>query len=218
MLSARGQIRRRLRLICWASSYVDHDRTEDFLAFDGDTLIATAMLAADPEMERAEVAISIRADYKHRGIGWALLDHVARLPRLAVEEQADLDEVAVPAVHLVEASAGHHVRTRQVEEAGVGRLPVRGQRAQLDGGQVRRRHRGPELGLHARAVLGGGQVDGPALSRRALELGIGRGLGQVARPDHRQRQLAQRTPLRRRRVDLPDELLERDLDHTSILP
>ena len=57
---------------------VDHQRSEDFLAFDGDTLIATAMLAADAGMERAEVAISIRADYKHRGVGWTLLDHVAR--------------------------------------------------------------------------------------------------------------------------------------------
>ena len=57
---------------------VDHERTEDFLAFDGDLLIASAMLAADPAGERAEVAISIRADYKHRGVGWALLDHTAR--------------------------------------------------------------------------------------------------------------------------------------------
>lgn len=60
---------------------VDHERTEDFLAFDGDTLIATAMLAADPEMERAEVAISIRSDYKGRGVGWCLLDHVSRHAR-----------------------------------------------------------------------------------------------------------------------------------------
>ena len=57
---------------------VDHDRTEDFLAFDGDRMIASAMLAADPTGERAEVAISIRSDYKHRGVGWTLLDHVAR--------------------------------------------------------------------------------------------------------------------------------------------
>ena len=57
---------------------VDHEKTEDYLAFDGDTLIATAMLAADPAMDRAEVAISIHADYKNRGIGWTLLDHVAR--------------------------------------------------------------------------------------------------------------------------------------------
>jgi acetyltransferase len=57
---------------------VDHDRSENFLAFDGDRLIGTAMLAADPELTRAEVAISLRADYKARGIGWALLDHLAR--------------------------------------------------------------------------------------------------------------------------------------------
>jgi GNAT superfamily N-acetyltransferase len=56
---------------------VDHDRTEDFLAFDGDTLIASAMMASDDAKERAEVAISIRADYKERGVGWALLDFVA---------------------------------------------------------------------------------------------------------------------------------------------
>jgi GNAT superfamily N-acetyltransferase len=56
---------------------VDHERTEDYLAFDGDILIATAMLAADPDMERAEVAISVHADYKNRGVGWTLLDHVA---------------------------------------------------------------------------------------------------------------------------------------------
>ena len=57
---------------------VDHHDSENFLAFDGDTLIGTAMLAADQAGRRGEVAISLRADYKNRGIGWALLDHVAR--------------------------------------------------------------------------------------------------------------------------------------------
>ena len=57
---------------------VDHDRSENFLAFDGETLIGTAMLAADPGLQRGEVAISLRADYKNMGIGWALLDHLAR--------------------------------------------------------------------------------------------------------------------------------------------
>lgn len=57
---------------------VDHDHSEDFLAFDGELLIASAMIATDPEAKRAEVAISVRADYKHRGVGWTLLDFVAR--------------------------------------------------------------------------------------------------------------------------------------------
>ena len=57
---------------------VDHDRAEDFLAFDGDRLIASAMVQADSAGERAEVAIAIDAEYKNRGIGWALLDHVVR--------------------------------------------------------------------------------------------------------------------------------------------
>lgn len=57
---------------------VDHERTEDFLAFDGDVLIASAMVAADAAGERAEVAIAIRPEYKHRGVGWALLAHLAR--------------------------------------------------------------------------------------------------------------------------------------------
>ena len=61
---------------------VDHVRTEDFLVFteaDGEKpLIASAMLAADPSMERAEVAIAVRPEYKGRGVGWTLLDFIAR--------------------------------------------------------------------------------------------------------------------------------------------
>lgn len=54
---------------------IDHARTENYLAFgeNGTPLIATAMLACDPTLERGEVAISIRADYKHQGISWELL-------------------------------------------------------------------------------------------------------------------------------------------------
>ena len=61
---------------------VDHVRTEDFLAFadvDGrKTLIASAMLAADPSLDRAEVAIAVDPAYQKRGVGWTLLDFVAR--------------------------------------------------------------------------------------------------------------------------------------------
>ena len=58
---------------------VDHDSTENLLAFDARTglLVATAMIAADPDLSRAEVAIAVRADYRHRGVGWTLLHHAA---------------------------------------------------------------------------------------------------------------------------------------------
>ncbi|PSJ40397.1 GNAT family N-acetyltransferase [Allosphingosinicella deserti] len=58
---------------------VDHDRTENFLAFwaDSDILVGSAMLVADEARERAEVAIAVRSDLKRRGIGARLLMHVA---------------------------------------------------------------------------------------------------------------------------------------------
>jgi acetyltransferase len=57
---------------------VDHVRTEDFLAFDAaGAIVAAAMLAIDPSRERAEVAISVRADQRGKGIGWSLLRFVA---------------------------------------------------------------------------------------------------------------------------------------------
>jgi acetyltransferase len=54
----------------------DHFRSESFLAFDegNGELIATALLACDKAMDTAEVAISVRGDYKGQGVGWALLD------------------------------------------------------------------------------------------------------------------------------------------------
>jgi acetyltransferase len=61
-------------------THVDHVRVEDFVVTEPGSgiIIANAMLAADKELVTAEVAISIHADYKGRGIGWSLLEHVAR--------------------------------------------------------------------------------------------------------------------------------------------
>ena len=64
-----------------AMTDVDHERTESFVAAEreGGPVIATAMLACDPELTTGEVAVSIRADYKNRGIGWELLGFVTAL-------------------------------------------------------------------------------------------------------------------------------------------
>jgi len=41
-------------------------------------MVAAGMLACDADLQRGEVAIAIRADYKDQGIGWALLARIAR--------------------------------------------------------------------------------------------------------------------------------------------
>ena len=62
---------------------VDHDRTENILALDADgkTIIASAILAADPDGKRAEVAMAIRSDFKRKGVSWTLLEHIAGLAK-----------------------------------------------------------------------------------------------------------------------------------------
>lgn len=62
-----------------AMTQVDHKQTESFLAFakDAKAIIATAMLACDAALEKGEVAISVRGEYKHKGVGWELLKHIA---------------------------------------------------------------------------------------------------------------------------------------------
>lgn len=60
--------------------HADHFRSESFLAFDAanDELVASALLACDNRMDTAEVAISIRQDYRGKGAAWALLDMLAQ--------------------------------------------------------------------------------------------------------------------------------------------
>lgn len=78
---------------------VDHRQKENFLAFatDGTTIIATAMVACDPALTVGEVAISIRPDFKGRGVSWELLEHVARF----AEAQG------VTTLQSIESSANH---------------------------------------------------------------------------------------------------------------
>lgn len=60
---------------------VDYRRTINFLAFAGEQLVASAMLASDPDGERAELALAVRADFKGKGVSWTLVDHVMRYAR-----------------------------------------------------------------------------------------------------------------------------------------
>ncbi|MCJ2185703.1 GNAT family N-acetyltransferase [Novosphingobium beihaiensis] len=55
----------------------DHFQSESFLAFDGGELVASALLACDAALDTAEIAVSIRSDYKGKGVGWAMLDFLA---------------------------------------------------------------------------------------------------------------------------------------------
>lgn len=63
-----------------ALAQVDHRRTENFLAFarNGSAIIATAMLACNDALDRGEVAISVSAENKGKGLSWELLGHISR--------------------------------------------------------------------------------------------------------------------------------------------
>ncbi len=60
--------------------HADHFTSESFVAFDAASgeLVASALLASDSQRDTAEIAISIHAGYKGQGVGWALLDVLAR--------------------------------------------------------------------------------------------------------------------------------------------
>jgi acetyltransferase len=60
-------------------AHVHHDQTENYLAFDPvvGCILASAMLAIDAERQNAEVAIIVRSEFKDRGLGSRLLDHLS---------------------------------------------------------------------------------------------------------------------------------------------
>ncbi|WP_430440878.1 GNAT family N-acetyltransferase [Shinella sp.] len=62
-----------------AMAQVDHVATEHFLAFAGGSgaIVVAAMVACDPSMTKAEMAISVRTDDRHKGVGWEMLRHAA---------------------------------------------------------------------------------------------------------------------------------------------
>ena len=60
--------------------HADHFQSESFLAFDDTNgeIVGSALLACDKAMDTGEIAVSVRADYRGKGVGWALLDHLGR--------------------------------------------------------------------------------------------------------------------------------------------
>ncbi|MFA6117939.1 MAG: bifunctional acetate--CoA ligase family protein/GNAT family N-acetyltransferase [Sphingomonas sp.] len=96
-----------------AMTQIDYRRTMNFLAFAGDgLLIATAMLACDPDGVRAELAISVRADFKGRGVSWTLLQHVLAYARAE----------GIETVESVESS-DNHAALKLEREAGFEAVP-----------------------------------------------------------------------------------------------
>ncbi|MEQ1671982.1 MAG: GNAT family N-acetyltransferase [Hyphomicrobium sp.] len=62
-----------------AMTHADHRQTEDFMIFSGggDHVIANVMLAADPKLQTAEVAITVHNEFKDQGIEQTVLEFVA---------------------------------------------------------------------------------------------------------------------------------------------
>lgn len=81
---------------------VDYRRTINFLAFADGALIATAMLACDPDRTRAELAVSVHRDWKGKGVSWTLVQHVLRYAKAegiaAVESVESTDNHAALAL------------------------------------------------------------------------------------------------------------------------
>jgi acetyltransferase len=58
---------------------IDYRRSISFIATEpSGAIVATALLVADPDRTRAEIAMSTRADWKGRGVSYALLEHLLR--------------------------------------------------------------------------------------------------------------------------------------------
>lgn len=64
-----------------AMTQIDYARTMHFLAFTEGRLIASALLACNPRRDHAEIALSVDAAFKDRGVSWTLMKHVIAYAR-----------------------------------------------------------------------------------------------------------------------------------------
>lgn len=90
-------------------THVDYRRTISFLAFDETRreILATAMLATDPDRTHAEIALATRSDMKGKGLSWTLLEYVLRYAKSERIETVEAIE-----------SADHDAALRMEREMG----------------------------------------------------------------------------------------------------
>ena len=123
--------------------------------------------------------LSVVADLVQEIVG-----HILGQRDVVIAQQAKLDEIAVPAVHFIEASAGHDVGPRQIEQALIfcpsqDLRGIAGQLADFNSCEIGRRQVTPQRGLNPRHVLVGGNVNGPTAIGQGFELGIDGGRRQI---------------------------------------
>ena len=81
--------------------HADHFRSESYIAFDHATgeLVASGLLACDGKLDTGEIAVSVRADYRGRGVGHAFFDHREAQARRCGADAACFAAVIRPADH-----------------------------------------------------------------------------------------------------------------------
>lgn len=90
---------------------VDIPRAITFLAFHGNLLIAIATIVGDETTRQAEVALTTRPDWKHRGVSWTLLEHAIRFARLhGFRELVSIEKADNAGALGVERDMGFHLR------------------------------------------------------------------------------------------------------------
>ena len=71
----------------------------------------------DAAHEKGEVAIAIRADYKRRGVGWELLEHVARYAeQVGIKTLDSLESRENHATIELERDVGFTVSSRDMDQ------------------------------------------------------------------------------------------------------
>lgn len=79
---------------------IDYDRRMHFLAFAGEQLIGSALLAGDDDHARAELALAVREGWKGKGVSWALVRHALRYAEAEGYRQIESIESAANAAAL----------------------------------------------------------------------------------------------------------------------